>query len=200
MNRLNNALTLEGIIRSDTRREVLWVFYSDPNQAYGLREIARLISKHPNAVLREVKFLKQAGLLLVDQRPTKHIYRLNREHSFYSDLMGLFHKSYGLGGMLLHNIRLLDQIELMLLTSFYLLKEPKGKYDVDLFIVGKPNLERLTTLINNIEVKLEYPITYTVLDHSEFVKRRESRDPFVWGILKRPFVILIGNHEKIFGE
>ncbi len=200
MNTLNTTLTLEKLLRSATRAEILWTFYQNPQLTYGLRELGRKINRHPNAVLREIQFLRRANIVNTKITPTKHIYSLNYEHPFFYELLGLFHKSYGLGGLLLHNKNLFKNITYMLITSFYLFKLEKDKYDIDLLIVGSPNLEYTATLINKLEVKLDNPITYSVISEADFLKRREAKDPFIWNILAKPFVLLMGDLATIYGN
>ncbi len=197
MNTLNTTLTLEYLFRSKTRSNILWHLIKNYKQSFGLRELARIINKHPNAVLREIHFLKRAGLVNFTKTTTKHLYSINTEHPFFYEMISLFHKSYGLGGLLMHNRDILSNIEFLILTHFYIFSVPKEKYDIDLLLVGSPDFERVTTLINTFESKLNTTITYSIISSHDFLKRKQGKDPFVSKILENPFVLLIGDRSKV---
>lgn len=197
MNRISTTLTLEYLFRSKTRADLIWHLLKHYNQAFGLRELGRIIGKHPNAVLRELHFFRNANLVIVNKTPTKHLYQINMAHPFFYEILALFHKSYGLGGLILHNAPIFTNTEYVILTYFYIFSIPKDKYDIDLLIVGSPDFEKITNTINSFEAKLNTTIRYSIISSQEFLKRKQSKDPFVLNIMENPFVLLLGDFKTV---
>jgi predicted nucleotidyltransferase len=70
------------------------------------------------------------------------------------------------------------------------LKHPEG--DVEIVVVGTPDLVELDESISNVEEDLGMPIDITSFTVREFQERINVRDPLVSRALKGPRITLIG--------
>ncbi|WKZ23846.1 MAG: hypothetical protein QY312_03730 [Candidatus Dojkabacteria bacterium] len=193
----NTALTLEKLLRSKTRTRILWHFLENIEVRSGLRELSRIVKLQVHAVGREIALLKKANLLLEEKTPAKNFYSLNTEHPFFDEIVSLFHKSYGVGGMIMNNKDVFSGTDFLLLTSNFLFKTPKDKYDIDILIVGSPKIDQVSIFLHNIETSLQRELLYTILTPGDFKNRKQKLDPFIWNILEKPSVLLIGKSGEL---
>ncbi len=194
----NTALTIEKLLRSKTRTRILWHFLENIEVRSGLRELSRIVKLQVHAVGREVALLKKTNLLIEEKTPSKNFYSLNREHPFFDEIVSLFHKSYGVGGMIMNNQDIFDGTDFVLLTSHFLFGLPKDKYDIDLLIVGSPKIDQVSIFLHNIETNLQKELLYTIITTSDFRNRKQKMDPFIWNILEKQTVLLVGKKENLF--
>lgn len=194
----NTALTLEKLFRSKTRTRILWHFLDNVNTRAGLRELSRIVKLQVHAVGREITLLKKANLLLEEKTPAKNYYSLNMEHPFIDEIVPMFHKSYGVGGMIMNNKDIFEGTDYLLLTSYFLFKLPKDKYDIDILIVGTPKIDEVSIFLHNIETSMQRELLCTIISAADFRNRKQKLDPFIWNILEKPSVLLIGKRENLF--
>lgn len=194
----NTALTLEKLLRSKTRTRILWHFLDNTENRSGLRELSRIVKLQVHAVGREVTLLKKANLLIEEKTPAKNFYSLNCEHPFFDEIVSLFHKSYGVGGMIMNNHDIFSGTDFLLLTSHYLYRLPKDKYDIDILIVGAPKIDQVSIFLHNIETSLQRELLYTIITAADFKNRKQKLDPFIWNILEKPSVLLLGKKDHLF--
>ena len=193
----NTALTLEKLLRSKTRTRILWHFLENSDVRSGLRELSRIVKLQVHAVGREVALLKKANLLNEEKTPSKNFYSLNTEHPFFNEIVSLFHKSYGVGGMIMNNQDVFAGTDFLLLTSYFLFRQPKDKYDIDILIVGAPKIDQVSIFLHNIETSLQRELLYTIITATDFKNRKQKADPFIWNILEKPSVLLIGKQADL---
>ncbi len=193
----NTALTIEKLFRSKTRTRLLWHFLENVDARSGLRELSRIVKLQVHAVGRELALLKKGNVLIEEKTPAKNFYSLNREHPFFDEIVSLFHKSYGVGGMIMNNKDVFEGTDFLLLTSYYLFSQPKGKYDIDVLIVGSPKIDQVSIYLHNIETSLQRELLYTIITAADFKNRKQKIDPFIWNILEKPSVQLIGKREDL---
>jgi hypothetical protein len=193
----NTALTLEKLLRSKTRTRILWHFLENIDVRSGLRELSRIVKLQVHAVGREIALLKKANLIIEEKTPAKNFYSLNNQHPFFDEIVSLFHKSYGVGGMIMNNQDIFSGTDFLLLTSYYLFKQPKDKYDIDILIVGAPKIDQVSIFLHNIETSLQRELLYTIITAADFKNRKQKLDPFIWNILEKPSVLLVGKKENL---
>lgn len=193
----NTALTLEKLLRSKTRTRILWHFLENTDIRSGLRELSRIVKLQVHAVGREIALLKKANLLIEEKTPAKNFYSLNVQHPFFDEIVSLFHKSYGVGGMIMNNMDIFSGTDFLLLTSYFLFRQPKDKYDIDILIVGAPKIDQVSIFLHNIETSLQRELLYTIITPNDFKNRKQKLDPFIWNILEKPSVLLIGKQAEL---
>ncbi|WKZ30253.1 MAG: hypothetical protein QY314_00570 [Candidatus Dojkabacteria bacterium] len=194
---LNTSLTLEKLLRSKTRTRIIWYFLENLDTKVGLRELSRIVKLQVHAVGRELLLLKRSNLLIEEKTPAKNFYSINSAHPFFYEIVSLFNKSYGVGGMIMNNQDLFDGSDFVILTSHFLFKQPKSKYDIDLLIVGTPKIDQVSIFIHNIEASLQREILYTIINPTDFRGRKQKLDSFIWNILEKPNVVLIGKQPEL---
>jgi hypothetical protein len=185
------------LITSKSRIRLLNVFLSSPNDMLHVRELVRRTHDEINAVRRELAFLEKKGILTREPRANRVYYYLNKNYSFYYDLLRIGSKSVGLGADILKNRVKLGRIKYAMFSGRFLRKMKEHPDEVDLLIVGNVVLPELALLVREEEKRLNTEINYTVMTEEEFSFRRKKRDPFIITILAGSRVVLIGDEETM---
>ena len=173
------------------------VFLKSPTEMLHVRELVRRTNDEINAVRRELAFLEKKGILTREPRANRVYYFLNKNYSFYYDLLRIGSKSVGLGAEILKNKVKIGRIKYAMFSGRFLRKMKEAPDEVDLLIVGNIVLPELALLVREEEKRLNTEINYTVMTEEEFSFRRKKRDPFIISILAGSRVVLIGDEETM---
>ncbi len=188
---------LADFITSKSRIKLISVFLTTPFAMYHVRELVRRTGDEINAVRRELAFLEDKGILLREKRANRVYYSLNKNYSFYNDLLHLATKTTGLGADILKNKAKLGKIKYVMFSGKYIKHEKENPEEVDLLIVGSVVLPEIALLVRNEEAKYGSEINYTVMTEEEFAFRKSRNDPFIEGILAGTRVMLMGDEESM---
>jgi predicted transcriptional regulator len=83
-----------------TRRSLLALFYTHPDEAFYLRQLIRAVSVGQGTVQRELAKLAAAGLLLRFSRGNPVYYQANRKSPIFPELKSLVIKTVGVADTL----------------------------------------------------------------------------------------------------
>lgn len=185
------------ITRSKLRRELLRLYFTNPEQEYYLRELERLLGFSVANIRRELLRLKKTGLFETREEGNLVYYGLNKDHPFYDELKNIVFKTIGVEGALKEIVNIIRGIEVALIYGSFAAGKETGTSDVDLLIVGQPNEERLMTKIDELEKKLKREINYTIYSRTEYSNRKRGKDTFVWNILSGAKILLKGTEGEL---
>jgi len=122
---------------------VLALFFEDPEGVYYIREISRLIKKHPNTVLKEVALLIKEKL--VCKRETKAIVeiRANRENELFTQLKRIHNlREVVLSGLIGAVHREYNAPEAIVLFGSFSRGEDIKKSDIDIAVISKRTVKK----------------------------------------------------------
>ncbi len=188
--------SLESIFISKVRLKVLRYFLFNPETEIHLRGAVREFQEEINAVRRELTRLEAAKIIRVESKGNRKYFQLNGEHPFVSELLSIFHKSYGLGASLIEHTKKMGDVEYAFLTPAFTKNVYYGNQVVDLVIVGNIDLRVLEDLVQKNQQELNKEIHYMVLKSSEFQLRKRRKDQFINDLMVQDLVMLIGNIEE----
>ncbi len=192
--------SIDMLFVSKVRIKTLKHFLLNPHQPTHLRGTVRELKEEINAVRRELIRLEDAQILKSEVQGNRKYYRLNMDHPYIDELMGIFHKASGLGAAIIDQSNSLGTIHFAALTTSYIKKLKSGKNDVDLAIIGNVELPRLEKIVQEYEDKTGKEIHYTVMKLNEFELRKRRRDDFILQLMFQNHVMLIGTHEDFTKE
>ncbi len=181
-----------------TRRKVLGLFFSHPDESYYLRQVARMTGIAPGTVHRELKRLAGAGLLTRSACGQQQHYRANKDCPVFEELKSLMLKTAGLADELRKAIApLAEKIEFAAVYGSLARGTAAADSDVDLLIVGDIDELELHRRISGAENKLSRSVNYSLLDRGEFDRRRKEKGGFLDRIIKEQLTFLVGSYEQI---
>ncbi len=177
---------IDQLFGSKTRVKLLYLFYSNPNRSFYVREITRKIDEQINSVRRELSNLLSIGIIRSDSTNNRLYYEVNQDHEFYSPLRKIFSaqttsKLSNAQSNQEKRFRDIGRIKAAYLMGKFV---RDAKNDVDMVIVGDVNKTKLEALVQLLEKEEGFEINYTVMSASDFDYRNTINDRFTKDILK----------------
>lgn len=183
---------LEALIPSRTRVKLLTLFLLNPEREFYVREIVRMTEENMNSVRRELANLESFGLITGKKSGLQQYYTVNRDFFLYEELQKIVLKTEGAARQIKENLAGLDTIQCMFIYGSFASGTAGAKSDIDLFIVGDVDENKLIPLVHESEQALAREINYTLMQPGEFRKRRQSGDPFVKNVINEARIMIIG--------
>jgi len=182
---------LEALISSRTRVSLLTLFLLNPESEFYIREIVRKTGENINAVRRELNNLESFGLLVGKRKGNQQYYTVNTGHFLFLDLQKIVLKTEGIAG-LLKRFLADEEILCMFIYGSYAKGTAGVKSDIDLFIVGPVDEDRLIPVIHACEQETGREINYTLMTPAEFARKKKQGDPFVKNVMNEEKIVISG--------
>lgn len=190
-------LTLDLLFVSKVRVKSLSYFIMHADKEIHLRGMVRELDEEINAVRRELTRLEDAKLVIAETKGNRRYFKLNFSHPFVPELMGIFHKSFGLGGTFLENLKKIGEVEFAFLTPTYTKGIQFTSQPIDFVVVGAIDLQALGEVVKRIEYETNNEIHYMVMKSSEFILRKRRREQLIIDILMQNNVLLVGEYDAL---
>jgi predicted nucleotidyltransferase len=184
---------LETLISSETRVQLLTLFLLNPGKEFYIREIERLTGRNISIVRKELARLESFGLIKSIPRGKQLYYMVNQDFFLYEDMQRIILKTEGVSRYLRERFSDLEKIECMFIYGSFASGKANASSDIDLFIVGDVEEDRLIPLINECEKTIQREINYTLVRREELLMRMKASDPFITNVLNGPKVVIFGD-------
>ena len=181
-----------------TRRAVLSLLYTHPDESFYLRQVTRVAGSGMGSVQRELKALSDAGIIQSIVRGKLIYYQANPHCPVYAELKGLIVKTAGVGDILRAALApLSERIQTAFIYgSFAQGRERKGS-DVDVCVVGPVQFAEIVSALSLAQQNIGREVNPTVYPPKEFHIKLASHDHFLTSLMKGPKVFLIGDDHKL---
>jgi hypothetical protein len=189
---------IEQLFGSKTRVKLLYLFYSNPNRSFYVREITRKIEEQINSVRRELSNLLAAGIITSDTTNNRLYYEVNQKFEHYEPLLMMFgskskaatsvKKKAATSADAPTDISSLGNIELALYTGQFTRDESSG---IDMLVVGDVNQNKLQKFVAGLEAQEGKNIRYTLFTVDEYHYREQIHDRFLDSIKNAKKQILV---------
>ncbi len=188
---------LERLFISKVRVKILKQFLLNTGEEYHIRALVRLLNEEINAVRRELKNLEAFGLLHSRRQTNKIVYSLNTSCTFLYELKSMLLKDseeLRLMGKVLGAIKNVDSV---IVTQAYMTKKYADENDVDLLIIGNPDINKLTKEMNSVEKELGRELRMAVLTKEDYEFRKKRREKLILDVLEKDKIVLLGSPNKM---
>ncbi len=190
---------IEQLFGSKTRVKLLYLFYSNPNRSFYVREITRKIEEQINSVRRELSNLLAAGIITSDTTNNRLYYEVNQKFEHYEPLLMMFggkttktvtsvKKKTTANADAPTDISSLGNVELALYTGQFTRDESSG---IDMLVVGDVNQNKLQKFVTELEALEGKNIRYTLFTVDEYHYREQIHDRFLDSIKNAKKQILV---------
>lgn len=192
---------LEHFFGSRTRVKLLNLFFREPEKAFYVRELARMVEVQLNAVRRELANLEKMGVVgpvtlasggEVRGTERSKFYQLKQDFVLLDELQTFLNKS-----QLLEQKVYLDRIKnqggmisLLILSGLFVHND---KSPTDMLLVGNIKTDMIDEVLAEFEKSLDRSIRYTVMDDKEFMDRKDLGDVFLYSILDNRHIKVVDN-------
>ncbi len=184
---------LSGALFGKTRRAVLALLFSNPEESFYLRQIVRMTGAGQGSVQRELKTLLKAGIIARSEKGRQVYFQVNRDCPIFIELKGLIIKTAGMVEVLRSALSPAeDRVNLAFIYGSQARGDAKAASDIDLFIVGNLDELELHRLISQAEGQLNRPINYTFLTTQEFIRRQKEKGGFLSRVLAGERIAVMG--------
>lgn len=185
------------ITRSKLRTGLLNLYFTNPERAFYLRELERILNFPVANIRRELLKLEKSGLFKSERKGNLVYYSLNRSYPLFQEIRSIISKTSGIPGILKEVLLKIKGIKSAFIYGSFAKNEQRDTSDIDLFILGSVNESSIIKALNPIEKKVQREINYTVYSIKEYRSKKLSKDPFIKDVLKCPKIFLIGDGNEL---
>jgi len=198
MGTIKTSDTLSTILFGKTRRAVLSLLYTHPDESFYLRQIARVAGVGMGSIQRELKALSEAGIIQSSVKGKLVYYQANPQCPVYAELKGLIVKTAGLGDILKSALATLsDRIQTAFIYgSFADGKEHKSS-DVDVCVIGQVMFAEVVSALGIAQQNLGREINPTVFPPEEFQTKLASQNHFLTSLMKGSKIFIVGDEHEL---
>ena len=188
---------LAEILSSKIRAEIFRLLFGTSDEELHMREIERRSGYAIGTIQTELKKLLRLDLVKKRKDGNRLYYRANKKHPLYPDIRSLVLKTIGLGDILKNALRQDSDISIAFVFGSIARYEETAESDVDLMVIGKLGLRKLTGMLSGVSEQIGREINPHVLSVNEFVKRKTNREHFITQVLEAPKIFIIGNKNEL---
>jgi predicted nucleotidyltransferase len=185
------------ITKSRIRQDLLTLFFTNPSKRYYLRELQRMLGYSAGSIRRELLRFQKDNLFTTQKVGNLLYYRLKTNHPLFKELKSIVSKTVGVEGSLRKGISSIKKIKTAFIYGSFASKKQKADSDIDLMIIGNPDVSSLNEKISGLEKKLEREINITTYTQDEYKNKRKVKSGFVLDLLKNPKIMLVGSEDDL---
>jgi predicted nucleotidyltransferase len=188
---------LEQLFSSRVRVRLLTTFLTNPDARFYTRQLERLLDGSPYAIQRELRRLEAIGLLEAQPEANIKYYAVNKDFAIYPELKNIILKTTGVGDVLHEGLAKLGTVEQAFIYGSVAAGDEDGLSDIDLMIIGKVDLIRLSSVISQLEDSIRREINYIVYERREMERKLQEGDVFLNNVDSGPKIMLIGREDEL---
>jgi len=185
------------IFRSKTRKELFRLYFTNPESEYYLRELERLLDIPVSMVRKELLRLEETGIF--ESRKTGNLtyFYLNKSYPLFDELKSIVFKTVGIKALLRGVFQKTEGIEVAFIYGSFAKNEENVASDIDLFVVGKVDEDKLVMEVGKLEKILKREINYSLYTRDDFEKKKRQKDSFILDLLDNPKVFLVRDENDL---
>ncbi|MEW6087511.1 MAG: hypothetical protein AB1498_04345 [bacterium] len=183
--------------RSKLREAIFRLYFVAPESEYYLRQLEKILKAAVGNIRRELLKLKKTGLFLSRKKGHKDFYYLNKKYPLFNELKQIVNKTIGLVDKIKKEINKIPGIETAFIYGPVARGENNLKAEVFIFIIGQADKKKLSILIRKLEKILKRKINTFVTGRKKFIFKKDTKDFFIFDLLKRPKIFLIGDAKRL---
>jgi predicted nucleotidyltransferase len=180
------------------RRDVLALLLLHPELSLHVREIARLTSKAPGTLLRELNLLTGAGLLVKKAVGNQVHFQANPASPVYEELRGILKKTAGVADLLREALEpLADRVRTAFVYGSVARGEERPGSDLDLMVIGDVKFADLIGALAPLHAVLRREINTSFYPPREFRAKVAAAEPFLKRVLADKKIFLVGGEDEL---
>ncbi len=185
------------ITKSKIRQDLLTIFFANLSQKYYLRELERTLGYSAGSIRRELLKFQEDGLFNTQRMGNLLYYSVNTKHPLFEELKAIISKTVGIEGSIRNALSSINAIKFAFIYGSFATQREKSTSDIDLMIIGDPDVSRLNVKLSEFEEKLRREISPTVYSLKEYRNPKRAKSGFIIDLLKNPKIMLIGQESDL---
>jgi len=190
---------LTELLFTEYRRRVLGLLLLHPDEAYHVREIARLTGTVAGTLHKELSKLADAGILLKQTSGNQVLYQANSACPIYNELLSIVKKTFGIVDVLQQALLPLDkEIDFAFVYGSVAKGEETSKSDIDLFIASESvAYADVMNVLTRSEVELGRPVNPSIYSKDDIRKKLKAKNAFLTRLIEQPKLWVKGSDDAI---
>ena len=188
---------IEGIFGSRLRGKILGWLFSNTDEQFFVRQLAKILQENSTNISRELARLENMGILVSYAEGKQKYYQTNKKCPFYEELKGLAQKTVGVIKFISETLRSTPKIKIAFIYGSFAKGTELSDSDIDLFLVGNFSLKTIDKVLSNLESMLGREINYVAFTEKEFREKLVEKDGFVEDVIKSKIIPIIGDVDEI---
>jgi|SRR6185437_145214 len=185
---------LQDIVDTKTDSEILGFLLTAPARSFSVVELSKRLRSTRSKTSHSLNRLTGEGVLRAFSKKGKKYYLLNSRYKLLDEMKISWRK----GGLkyqdeLFSAIKRLGQVKAAFLSGIF---SGEPNLPVDLLLVGKINLNKLSDFLKSLEHLMGQEVNYSVMSVDEFLLRRDTFDKFIKDIFDYPHVTVLDELSK----
>ena len=181
-----------------TRRAVLALLYSHPDESFYLRQIARVTGAGMGSLQRELKQLSEAGVIQRNEVGRQAFFKANSDCPVFQELRNLIIKTFGMADVLRAALSpLADKIQLAFIFGSMASGEFKQGSDLDVMVIGDISFADVVSALSPVQETLAREINPSVYPPEEFKSKLAGGHHFMKTVKSAPKLFLIGDENDL---
>jgi len=186
---MENKLDAQVLLgRSRVRQRILALLFDRPERRTHLRGIARSVGVSAGTTARELERLVDAGLVTRSIEGRQVYFQAAADSPLFDAVRTIVRRTVAAPDVLRRNLAGLRGVGRAFIYGSYARGEDTPASDVDLMIVGRPDVDELTDRVGAAEGELGRTVAYTILTADELTDRRKHRDRFIASVDAGPTI------------
>ncbi|MDH7511509.1 MAG: nucleotidyltransferase domain-containing protein [Clostridiales bacterium] len=183
--------------RSKILQELLALYFSNTGRRYYLRELERLLGYSAGNIRRELLKLQRDDLLKTQRIGNLLYYSLNQNHPLFEELKSIVSKTIGVEASLKAALSTLANVKAAFIFGSFASKSERETSDVDVMIIGEPDVSQLNRKIRELEQKLRREINPFIYSWRDYQAKKKARTGFIVDLLRSPKIMLVGIEDDL---
>ena len=190
-------LDLPNLLSSNMQQKIFRLYFSQTNRRHYLRELERLLDEPVGNIRRELIRWSKAGLFLRQKVGNLTYYSLNTSFPLYEELKAIVSKTIGIEYILKEGLKTIESIRVAIIYGSVASGEDTGNSDIDILLIGNPDMDELVNNVQEMEKKLGREINYVLYTPEEFKRKKEAQNTFIIDVLRNSKVFIIGEEHNL---
>ncbi len=196
--RTAKRVDLATLFFGEYRRRVLGLLLLHPDEAFHLREIARLTRTQPGTLRRELASLTEAGVLERRKVGNQVHYKANPAYPIYEELRDILRKTSGVADVLREALApLADRISVAFIYGSVARGTERRSSDIDLMVIGSASFDQVVQALHPCQEWLRREINPGVYEPAEFAKKARAKGSFLSRVLEGPKLFILGKQNDL---
>ncbi len=181
-----------------TVQAILAATLLEPDRWWYLSDLAKRIKRTPSSLQGPLDSLVGAGILNRRKEGNRVYFSPNRNCPFLPELQGLIAKTVGLVDVIREVLRpVLQEIEIAFVYGSFARSEERAESDLDLMVVTKLGLAKLSPLLDCLEMRIGRPVNMALYTNQELKQKSQAKNHFVTAVLEKDKLFVVGRADDL---
>lgn len=180
-----------------TQTMLLKLFVANPDKAYYIQEVGKILEKKPGVFQRDLYALEEIEILTSYYQGGARYFQINKNYPVYQEIKNIINKTVGIGAVLKKLLSKFDRIKVSFMFGSVAQQEFDQDSDVDLMVVGQIDEDELLKKISLAEKNIHREINYHIYSVKDWQKKVKNKDSFILNLIRRSKIFLVGNQDVL---